>query len=240
MTSTTAALPPSPAAEPPAAPRRRLRDAPSRLLHWLLAIGVVGAYATSEWDSARAVHALLGYGVVGVLVLRLLWGLVGPRSTRIGGLVTRVRAALKAGLRPEAGWTVRVGGAIALTGLGLLLLAAPATLSGVALLHSGWAGKWLEDVHEALGSALPLLALGHAAALAAAVALRGRQALSPMFSGTVPGPGPDVTPRNHLGVAVLCALVLTAFLWGQWDSVQTAVADTAAVGHERRHDDDDD
>ncbi|MFN3375994.1 MAG: cytochrome b/b6 domain-containing protein [Burkholderiaceae bacterium] len=240
MTSTTAAHPPSPAAAPPAVPRRRLRDAPSRLLHWLLAIGVVGAYATSEWDSARAVHALLGYSVAGVLVLRLLWGLIGPRSACIGGLVTRVRAALKVGLRPEAGWTVRVGGAIALTGLALLLLAAPATLSGLALLHSGWAGEWLEEVHEALGNALPLQALGHAAALAAAVALRGRQALSPMLSGTMPGPGPDVTPRNHLGVAVLCALALTAFVWGQWDSVQTAVADTTAVGHDRRHDDDDD
>ncbi len=48
-----------------------------RLYHALLAILAIAAYLTGEIDPA---HAWLGYGVAGVIVLRLLWALGGERQ----------------------------------------------------------------------------------------------------------------------------------------------------------------
>ncbi|MEX1252551.1 MAG: cytochrome b/b6 domain-containing protein [Hyphomonas sp.] len=48
-----------------------------RLYHALLAILAIAAYLTGEMDR---VHAWLGYGVPGVIVLRLLWALGGERQ----------------------------------------------------------------------------------------------------------------------------------------------------------------
>jgi len=48
-----------------------------RLYHALLAILAIAAYLTGEMDPA---HAWLGYGVAGVIVLRLLWALGGERQ----------------------------------------------------------------------------------------------------------------------------------------------------------------
>ncbi len=48
-----------------------------RLYHALLAILAIAAYLTGEIDPA---HAWLGYGVSGVIVLRLLWALGGERQ----------------------------------------------------------------------------------------------------------------------------------------------------------------
>ena len=47
-----------------------------RLYHALLAILAIAAYLTGEIDP---VHAWLGYGASGVIVLRLLWTLGGER-----------------------------------------------------------------------------------------------------------------------------------------------------------------
>ena len=45
-----------------------------RLYHALLALGVVSAYFSAEWGR---VHAWLGYGVAGVILLRLILALTG-------------------------------------------------------------------------------------------------------------------------------------------------------------------
>jgi cytochrome b len=48
-----------------------------RLYHALLAVLAIAAYLTGEFGP---VHAWLGYGVSGVIVLRLLWALGGERQ----------------------------------------------------------------------------------------------------------------------------------------------------------------
>lgn len=58
-------------------------DWPLRLFHWLLVVGVVGAYVTgtlggnlTEW------HARFGSLTLGLLVFRVLWGFIGSTHAR--------------------------------------------------------------------------------------------------------------------------------------------------------------
>jgi cytochrome b len=62
--------------------RIKVWDAPVRVMHWLLALSFSLAWLTAEVDSARGVHIMLGYTVLGLIVARLIWGLVGTRHAR--------------------------------------------------------------------------------------------------------------------------------------------------------------
>jgi cytochrome b len=63
-----------------------------RASHWLIAIGFFIAYFTEE--DAMAVHAWAGYVVGAPLLLRIVWGLVGPRYARFSDFIYRPTAVL--------------------------------------------------------------------------------------------------------------------------------------------------
>ena len=51
-----------------------------RVFHWSLVALFATAYVTGD-DAAR-VHIAAGYAIAGLLALRVVWGLVGPRHAR--------------------------------------------------------------------------------------------------------------------------------------------------------------
>ncbi|HEV2701559.1 MAG TPA: cytochrome b/b6 domain-containing protein [Steroidobacteraceae bacterium] len=62
---------------------RLVWDLPVRLFHWLLVLSLIGMYLTAQPGSTwMNWHFRLGYCVIGMLIFRLLWGLVGPRHAR--------------------------------------------------------------------------------------------------------------------------------------------------------------
>ncbi|TVS09714.1 MAG: cytochrome B [Gammaproteobacteria bacterium] len=98
-------------------------DLPLRLFHWALAIavgvciytGLDGGFYEMDW------HMISGYAVLGLLLFRISWGIVGPRHARfaafIQGPVTVwhwLRAAVRrdpppvAGHNPLAGWFILI------------------------------------------------------------------------------------------------------------------------------------
>jgi len=56
-----------------------------RLFHWSLLAACVLAYLTQEEN--YDLHLDAGYAVLGLVVFRVLWGLVGPRHARFGDFV---------------------------------------------------------------------------------------------------------------------------------------------------------
>jgi cytochrome b len=62
-------------------------DAPTRVFHWLQAISFAGAYLTSESERYRDIHLAFGYIMLGLLVFRLLWGLIGTRYARFSSFL---------------------------------------------------------------------------------------------------------------------------------------------------------
>ena len=83
-------------------PGRLVVDAPMRMFHWLFALSFLGAYLSADSERWRLLHLTLGYTLAGLLVVRLLYGVLGPRPVRLAGLRGRARG-LGARRRPRAG-----------------------------------------------------------------------------------------------------------------------------------------
>ncbi|WP_280187972.1 cytochrome b/b6 domain-containing protein [Delftia sp. PS-11] len=66
----------------------RIWDLPTRLFHWLLAAAVTALVVTGNLGgNAMNWHLLLGYGVLALLLFRLLWGAAGGRWSRFASFV---------------------------------------------------------------------------------------------------------------------------------------------------------
>ena len=62
-------------------------DAPVRVFHWLMVLSFAGAWLSAESERLRLVHVSLGYTMAGLVVFRLVWGLIGTRHARFGSFV---------------------------------------------------------------------------------------------------------------------------------------------------------
>jgi cytochrome b len=69
-----------------AAVRARLWDGPTRIVHWGLVVLIALAWWSAESDHLQW-HRWSGYGVLGLLVFRLIWGFAGSRSARFASFV---------------------------------------------------------------------------------------------------------------------------------------------------------
>lgn len=172
------------ASKAPAASRRVI-DWLTRLAHWVLAFSFTGAFITAEMERLRQVHVVLGYTVVGVVLVRVLWGLVGPRPARLGvwGRKLLMGPTLWAQLR-EGKFPLAPAQTLlqAFATLSLLVLALLATASGYATYES-LAGEWVEDVHEAMANAMLAVVLAHVVLVGVASVLRRQNQALTMVTG---------------------------------------------------------
>jgi cytochrome b len=68
-------------------------DLPVRVMHWGLALCVLGAWLTREIEGDWfAWHTRFGYGVLVLVVTRVLWGFLGTRHARFAAFVRGPRA----------------------------------------------------------------------------------------------------------------------------------------------------
>jgi len=66
----------------------RVWDAPTRLFHWALVFCVIGLVTTAQiGGAAMQWHFRLGYGVLSLLLFRLVWGFVGGYWSRFGSFL---------------------------------------------------------------------------------------------------------------------------------------------------------
>lgn len=209
----------------------RVWDFPTRLFHGVLALAVIGSVVSAKIGGAAMVwHFRCGYLVFGLLLFRLVWGLMGGRWSRFssflwspGALLRYLRGQPRAGEHFEVGHSplgalsvfallavLAVQVATGLVGDDEIASVGPlnrfvATATGLAATawHKHW-GQWL---------VLALVAL-HLAAIAA-YALKRRNLVGPMIHGDktlpagVPGSADDGAARlRALAVAAACALAV--------------------------------
>lgn len=230
-----------------AASTRRVTDAPTRMFHWLFALSFLGAYVTADGESWRLLHVTLGYTMAGLLVLRVLYGLLGPRQAGLG-LMWRKLAGAPAWLRSLtqsqslAGINWRQGQNLlmALAVVALLLMVLPLTLSGYAT-YNDWGdflgGDWLEDVHEFFGEAFLFVVLAHLALIAGLSLLRRKNQALPMLTGRIDGKGPDLVQKNRVWLAALLLLAVLAFGAWEWQQSPNGLMSTS-LADSRGHEDD--
>lgn len=74
----------------------RVWDLPTRTFHWLLAATIVGSVISGKIGGAALVwHFRLGYLVLGLLVFRLVWGLIGGHWSRFANFLYAPRSVLR-------------------------------------------------------------------------------------------------------------------------------------------------
>lgn len=150
-------------------PRRPVAvwDIGTRLFHWSLAtLFVANAVFTRP---GKDVHQWIGYVIGGLIVFRILWGLVGPRHARFASFPPSPSAALGQMAEMASGRrNVHLGhsplGALMVYNLILTMAAIVAT--GYAQTTVAYFGvEWVEELHEALVTWAELSVAAHIAAV---------------------------------------------------------------------------
>lgn len=217
-------------------------DAPVRVFHWLMVACFAGAWLTSDGERWRLVHVTLGYTMLGLVVFRILWGLLGTRYARFSqfvrgpGAVARYLASLLKG-RPEHHTGHNPAGAIAI----VLLLGLTLVVGA-----SGWAtynelgGEWLEEVHEAVATLMLAIVAVHVAAVAVSSWLHRENLVGAMVTGRKNGEPREAARGAWRSLAAVLLVAVLGFWWLQWQAAPGGQDLASSARAERQHEDDDD
>jgi cytochrome b len=202
----------------------RIWDLPTRAFHGLLALAVVGCVVSAKIGGAAMVwHFRLGYLVFGLLLFRVIWGLVGGRWSRFASFLYGPAAVVRY-LRGQsrADEHVEVGHSplAALSVFALLAVLAVQVATGLVgddeIANVGPLNRFVTSAtglaatawHKSWGQWLILALVGlHLAAIAFYAWRRGRNLVAPMVHGDKVLEG-DVPASADSGATRLLALVL--------------------------------
>ncbi|KGM46813.1 cytochrome b/b6 domain-containing protein [Pseudooceanicola atlanticus] len=145
----------------------KIWDPVVRVFHWSLVIGfTANALILDDEDK---VHELVGYAVVGLIALRLVWGLIGTRHARFRDFPPSLSAALgQVGDVATGRVHVHRGhtplGALMIYNLLLtiLLIGASGWMMTTTMF---WGVDWVEELHEGLVTWAEISILLHIAAV---------------------------------------------------------------------------
>jgi len=168
---------------PPAA--IKVWDPLVRVFHWSLATLFLAAYLTGE--DAGQVHIAAGYGIAGLIALRIVWGFVGPRHARFSNFVRSPREIL-AYLRDVATFRAPrylghnpAGGAMIVA---LLVMLSGTAVTGYMMTTDAfWGAKWVEEVHETVAILTAGLVLFHVLGVLLSSFLHGENLVKSMITG---------------------------------------------------------
>lgn len=176
----------------------RVWDPLVRVFHWSLALTFAAAWLTGEEESA--LHDVFGYVILGLIAVRVVWGVLGSRYARFSDFV-RGPATVIAYLRDIAKSRAQrhlghnpAGGAMVIALLSSLIAA---SLSGMALEgveagtglfsnlhHLGHdAEEWLEELHEVFANFSVFLVFVHVAGVLLASFQHGENLVRAMITG---------------------------------------------------------
>jgi cytochrome b len=204
----------------------RVWDLPLRIFHWLLVVGIAGAYVTSQLggDWMRW-HGRIGSLVLALLVFRLIWGFIGTPHARFASFVPTPRrvVAYVRGRWRGAGHSP-LG---ALSVIFLLTLVAAQVVTGLFsnddIGFSGpladWIGKdaseQLTGWHEQLFDALAGFILLHILAIVFYLVVRRSNLVAAMITGnkSVPGEHEATIAQRLTWQFIAAAFVAASVSW---------------------------
>jgi cytochrome b len=202
-------------------------DWPIRVFHWLLVLCFAGAWLTAESERWRLVHVTFGYTMCGLLVFRLVWGVVGTCHARFTSFVRGPAAVLSYARslftsRPEHYAGHNPLGALAILVLLVLIFI---TASTGHFTYNDMAGEWAEEMHEAAAGVMLAIVILHIVGVTASSFLHRENLTGAMITGRKnAGPGAAIRWSFPWLGAIMLAAVL-GFWWMQWQNApQTRTA----------------
>jgi cytochrome b len=178
-------------------------DLPLRLWHWALAISVLIAWFTpTVYDG---LHRIVGYGVIGLLAFRLVWGVWGSRYSRFRMVGVRLRAA------PGYLWNLRRGitgryiglnpaGTLMLVAL-LLSLAVSSITGAMSVTVTFFGVWWIEDTHAYSSDAVIILVVLHVVGVVLMGLLQRENLIRAMITGRKRIRSPLTSPEGRGRIA---------------------------------------
>jgi cytochrome b len=203
--------------------KQRVWDLPVRLFHWTIVILVALSWWSAE-EHMDELHLWLGYGVLTLLIFRILWGFVGSSTARFSGFVRGPTAVVRY-MRDRFHWPVAghsplgalsvvalIAALLAVVGTGLFALDEDGLFGGpLAHLVTLQISEAAYELHEALFDVLLVLIGLHVAAILFYRVALGRNLLGPMVTGkAVAEPGVQYMRPGKWWVALLCLAVSVA------------------------------
>ena len=176
----------------------RVWDPFVRIFHWSLVLTFTVAYVTGE--ELEVLHNNAGYAVLGLVLLRIVWGFIGSRHARFRDFIyppAEVQGFLRDTLRQRAKRYLGhnpAGGAMIIVMLLSLIIT---SLTGIAFygIEPGagplamlagtpeWAKEMLEEVHEFFANLMVLLVVVHVIGVVVEGRLHRENLVKAMWNG---------------------------------------------------------
>jgi cytochrome b len=184
----------------------RVWDPLVRIFHWSLVAFFIIAFITE--DDWLYLHSFAGYSISGLLIFRILWGVIGTRHARFSDFVTTpktVRAYLRSMLTGRPKHYIGHNPAGGMMIIGLLVVLLLTAVSGMATLateglgplantfFASWSDDWLEEIHEALANLSLLLVIVHIAGVLVSSIAHRENLVKAMIDGHKPS-----HPEEHV------------------------------------------
>ncbi|MDX9989153.1 cytochrome b/b6 domain-containing protein [Thiothrix unzii] len=190
-------------------------DLPTRVFHWSFALSFAGAYLTAESERYRDIHLALGYVFLGMLVFRLVWGLVGTAYVRFRAfwfkpaeIVAYLRALLSPQPQHYVGHNPAGGVAIFL----LLVLGLLISVSGLGLYWEIGDEDWFEELHEIAANVMLLVVGVHIAGVLVSSVLHKENLVRAMFNGYKQAVNAVSIPHHYTWLGISMLVVMLVFL----------------------------
>ena len=197
--------------------RHRLWDLPTRIFHWLLVLAIVAAIVSGQLGGNLIVwHGRIGMLIVGLIVFRLVWGLLGStyaRFTHFFPTPAKIKAYLRGEWRQPGHNPLGALSVFALLGL-VGFQAGSGLFANDDIAFNGplydVVGRELSNrlsgLHHLASNALYVVIALHLAAIAFYGHVKKNNLVKPMITGWHEGEGEDA--RGGGALALVVALVL--------------------------------
>jgi cytochrome b len=217
----------------------RVWDLPTRLFHALLIVCVAGLVITGEiGGDAMRLHFLFGYGVLTLVLFRLVWGFVGGHWSRFVNFVptpSQLLAYVQALRTRSAPPSVGHNPLGALSVMAMLLMLVIQVLSGFIsddeIAATGpWTSlvpnAWIElatEYHSEIGKTILIaLVIVHIASILYYKRYKNEDLITPMIKGDKQEPATTPASRDTRTSRIFALSILLACAYGVYQLVNLA------------------
>jgi len=187
-------------------------DLPTRISHWLLVLSFSGAFLTGDSERWQDLHVLFGYTMLGLLVFRMVWGVIGSRYVRFVALVLMSPYIGDYLVQLIKGGAWRPVGHNPVGAVFIFLLLSLGIVTGV----SGWAvyedigGDGIEKLHDYISYAMLMMICMHIAGVVVLSCLQRENLIMAMITGRKRREEPkQAISSNHALIAILLLTAIT-------------------------------
>jgi cytochrome b len=197
------------------AKRQLIWDLPTRVFHWSLVLSFFSAYLSGDSERWALLHTTSGYTLLGLLVFRLVWGVVGTTYARFSNFVPSPSAVfgyISSVIKGQAIHYIGHNPLGAVGILGLLLLGLICAISGW-LVYAALGADWLETVHELSATIMLLLVFVHIAGVLLTSYLQRENLVKAMLTGKKIAEDSQGITKTRPVIAGLLVISILVFCW---------------------------